>query len=444
MAKIDREDFRHKFLKEAKSLIKPLKIDNSFYAPSYKRNISMVLPAALELLGFEFEGRKSLLEDRDCGKTFKTENPENIILLIVDSLGIDQFLKSSIFQHIGGCGRAFPISSVFPTVTSSAIVSIHTGLTPERHGILGYKIFFKELGVIVDTLRMCTIKARWRDALVRTGIDMRSLMWGQAPYKDLENQDIKHVMFLQEGIAGTGLSHFIADWGDMLDFGNLIDAFSLANRVIEKYDGQRLLLNIYVGSLDMLSHKYGPNSLEYKLGMEFLEKNLLRFLSSLDPKLSKKTLLLILSDHGQDEIRPEYNLIFSEEDIEDVKPFMRTQPGKSGRIIHFYPREEHQDELRSWLEEKAGDKGIILGFEDIENEILLDIADRDRVCTRVGNMVLALREGIYTRFDFKKENKRKEIIDRPMLGSHGSLSFNEMASLLLTTNLSDFQKSWRE
>ncbi|MFX1362641.1 MAG: hypothetical protein ACFE7A_04240, partial [Promethearchaeota archaeon] len=108
------------------------------------------------------------------------------------------------------------------------------------------------------------------------------------------------------------------------------------------------------------------------------------------------------------------------------------------------PREEHQDELRSWLEEKAGDKGIILGFEDIENEILLDIADRDRVCTRVGNMVLALREGIYTRFDFKKENKRKEIIDRPMLGSHGSLSFNEMASLLLTTNLSDFQKSWRE
>jgi len=440
VGKMDHEDFKHKFLKEAKSLIKPLKIDNSFYAPSYKRNISMVLPAALNLLGFEFEGRKSLLEDNDCRRAFKSENPENIILLVVDSLGIDQFLKSTIFQDIGRCGGAFPISSVFPTVTSSAIVSIHTGLTPERHGILGYKIFFKELGVIVDTLRMCTIKARWRDALVRSGIDMRSLMWGQAPYKDLQSQDIKHVMFLQQGIAGTGLSHFITDWGEMLDFGDLIDAFSLAKKVIEKYDGQRLLLNIYVGSLDMLSHKYGPNSLEYKLGMEFLEKNLFRFLSSLDRQLSKKTFLMVLSDHGQDEIRPENNLIFSEEDIEEVKSFMRTPPGKSGRIIHFYPREEHQDELRDWLEEKTGDKGIILGFEDIENEILLDIVDRDKVCTRVGNLVLALREGIYTRFVFKKENERKKIIERPMLGSHGSLSFNEMASLFLATNLSEFQK----
>ncbi|MFX0097345.1 MAG: alkaline phosphatase family protein, partial [Candidatus Hodarchaeota archaeon] len=307
-------------------------------------------------------------------------------------------------------------------------------------GILGYKIFFKELGVVVDTLRMCTIKARWRDALVRSGIDMRSLMWGQAPYKDLRDQDIKHVMFLQEGIAGTGLSHFIADWGEMLDFGNLIDAFSLAKRVIEKYEGQRLLLNIYVGSLDMLSHKYGPNSLEYKLGMEFLEKNLLRFLSSLDREISKKTLLLVLSDHGQDEIRPECNLVFSEKDIEEVEPFMRTPPGKSGRIIHFYPMEEHQDELRNWLEEKTGDKGIVLGFEDIEKEILLDIVDKDKVCTRVGSLVLALREGIYTRFDFKKENERKEIIERSMLGSHGSLSFNEMVSLFLAMNLSEFQK----
>lgn len=443
MKRTDREDFRHEFLMEARSLIKPLKIDRSFYAPSYKRNISMVLPAALELLGFEFEGRKSLLEDKDCRKVFEIENPENIIFLVVDSLGMSQFLESSVFQDIGECGGAFPISSVFPTVTSSAIVSIHTGLTPERHGILGYKIFFKELGVVVDTLRMCTTKARWRDALVRSGIDMRSLMWGHAPYKDLQSQDIKHVMFLQEGIAGTGLSHFIADWGEILDFGNLIDAFSLAKRVIERYDGQKLLLNIYLGTLDMLSHKYGPNSLEYKLGMESVEKNLFRLLSSLDKRSSEKTLLMVVSDHGQDEIVPENSLIFSEENIEETKRFMRTAPGKSGRIIHFYPLEERQDELRDWLEEKTGDKGIILRFEDIEREILHEITDRDKVRTRVGNLVLALKEGIYTRFSPKKEDEQKEIIERSMLGSHGSLSFNEMASIFLIANSSNLQRMWR-
>ncbi|MFX1486744.1 MAG: alkaline phosphatase family protein [Promethearchaeota archaeon] len=443
MKRMDRENFKHEFLKEARSLIKPLRIDRSLYAPSYKCNISMVLPTALGLLGFEFEGRKSLPAIKDCRRAFEIENPENIIFLVVDSLGMNQFLESSVFQDIGRCGGAFPISSVFPTVTSSAIVSIHTGLTPERHGILGYKIFFKELGVVVDTLRMCTIKVRWRDALVRSGIDMRSLMWGHAPYKDLQSRDIKHVMFLQEGIAGTGLSHFIADWGEILDFGNPIDAFSLAKRVIEKYDGQKLLLNMYLGSLDMLSHKYGPNSLEYKLGLEFVEKNLLRLIRSLDQRSSRKTLLMVVSDHGQDAITPEDSLVFSEEDIEETKPFMRTAPGKSGRIIHFYPTEEHQDELRDWLEERTGERGVILRFEDIEREILHDIVDREKVRTRVGDLVLALREGIYTRFSSKKENERKEIIDRPMLGSHGSLSFNEMASIFLIANSSDLHRMWR-
>ena len=76
--------------------------DEDLFIPNYNQNIFMTIPTAFRMLGIDVMDRKNLFDNKNC-KSMLEENEclsaENVINVIVDSVGIQQFpLASKLFK----------------------------------------------------------------------------------------------------------------------------------------------------------------------------------------------------------------------------------------------------------------------------------------------------------------------------------------------------------
>jgi len=290
---------------EALKLVKPAKFFEGFYLPNYQRNIFMVLPTVYTFLGFKVRCRKTLLSNRDIKRQLEYAgcfDAKYAIVILLDSLGFQQVRYSKILNKAIENGNLILLSSVFPTVTSTALASIHTGYPPEEHGFVGHKIFIPEIGNIVNILNMCTLEAHERDILPSAGVNVRAFLWQNTVYEDV-NEEYSHIRLIESSIAKSGLSRVIIDdLRKSIGYYNVIDCFSMVREILKKYREKKVFLEIYIGLLDELAHKYGPNSHEYMLGLHLVENNLLRLAYELKDEICDKTVVIIFSDHGQVEL----------------------------------------------------------------------------------------------------------------------------------------------
>ncbi|MHA1722080.1 MAG: alkaline phosphatase family protein [Candidatus Baldrarchaeia archaeon] len=428
-------------MENVKGLVERASFADNLFRPNYRYNVFKIVPTLLEFLELKANEAVSLNKYSKFKKLFEQNgcfDVSKVILFLVDSIGFEQVKHSNLISKLLNNGMGFLLSSVFPTITSTVITSIYTGLPPEKHGILGHKIFVREIGNIVDMLGMSTVDFRERDALCKVGVDVKGFLWSKNVF-DTVRGDFVHISLRDKDIAYSGLSRLITeDRKVAVGYGNLIDLFSLAKRALEKYKNEKIFMDVYVGLLDDLAHKYGPDSEEYILGLKFFEKLLERFVNGLDERLRKETVVLICSDHGQVALNKENMIKFSEEDIATVREWLRIKPGKSGRVIHFYPLEEYMDELRRWLEEKIGRNGVVLEFRKVANELFPETNNIALVEERIGNLLVVCGEGADSLVEKEKE---ETVLEIEFNGSHGSLLLNELVVPVVFTKLDSFKNN---
>jgi predicted AlkP superfamily pyrophosphatase or phosphodiesterase len=252
--------------------------DTPFFIPNYQQNISMVVPTAFMCLDqnlgrpslFDNLQTKQILEENEC------MDAETAIVILVDTLGFTklQAISKRLLAVVEDHG--LQLSSTCPTITSTCLMSAHTGLKPCEHGIVGHKIYIPEYDNIIDFLKMSPIDFKRRDSLMKSGINYRKLAWSPSLY-DLMNRDlIAHVGLIHHRILGTGLSNLLVSPKIRTDIGyaNMIDLFAKAKKIIKnknkkKIQQPKMLLNIYIGYLDELAHLYGPDSQEYLAGFHY-------------------------------------------------------------------------------------------------------------------------------------------------------------------------------
>jgi len=419
----------------ANDLVEKSSFATNLFKPNYMYNVFKVMPTLLEFLGFEANNVSSLNRYSRFKKLFEQHecfNVSKVILFLVDSIGFEQIKHSSLISKLLDDGKGFLLSSVFPTITSTVITSIYTGLPPEKHGILGHKIYVREIGNVVDMLGMSTVDFRERDALCKVGVDVKVFLWSKNIF-DMVKGDFVHISLRDKYIAYSGLSRLITeDRKVAVGYGNLIDLFSLARKALKEYRDKKVFMDVYIGLLDDLAHKYGPSSEEYVLGLQFLEKLIEHFVDKLDEKIQGETVIFICSDHGQVTLKNERVVKFSEDDIAMVKEWLKTRPGKSGRVLHFYVPEEHMDKLKNWLEEKIGENGVVLEFRKVANELFPEVDNLTPVEERVGNLLVTFDEGAES---FVEREKEETVLEVEFKGSHGSLILNELVVPAVFTKL---------
>ncbi|WP_287585077.1 alkaline phosphatase family protein [Candidatus Borrarchaeum sp.] len=423
-----------------------------FSIPDYHQNISMVVPSAFKCLDQDL-GRRSLFDLPQTKRVLEANecmDAETAVVILVDTLGFTKLQEMSnwLFPIIKSHG--FQLSSTCPTITSTCLMSAHTGLTPCEHGIVGHKIYIPEYDNIIDFLKMSPIDFKTRDSLMSSGINFRKLAWNPSLY-DLMNRDlVAHVGLIHHRILGTGLSNLLVDPKIRTDIGyaNMIDLFAKAKKIIKnktnkKIQQPKMLLNIYIGYLDELSHLYGPNSQEYLAGFHYFEIRLREFINTLEKNgLCEKTTLFLFSDHGQVPI--DKILAFTKDDIEQLGKYLSFRPGRSGRAIHFYIKSEFLDEAKNFLSNFIGDKGVVYNFSDVVDFLgCLPSNNHNikRLQERFGDLIVFLKTGYHLDLPKPTKEKKMDWIDRLMsptvkFGSHGSLTLDELIVPCLASNVS--------
>jgi hypothetical protein len=420
---------------------KLLKNTDDLYIPDYRRNIYKILPTALRCLG-----RRVPLEDL-CGfpevRAHLEKNTalgaKRVIVCLVDSLGVDNIQDTrlgKLYNELDGLA----LSSTFPTITSSAVTSIHMGVPPTKHGILGHRIYFDEYGTVVDTLRMAGQGVRIRDALVTAGVDVTRLRWSK-PVVDLLSQQsespIIHADGLPSHIAGTGLGHLFVDKPNILSYADYVDAFGMTRRLLDHYPGEPIFATLYFGLIDYFAHKYGPYSPEYREGCDSFLRQLRIFVERLTPNEAKETTIIICSDHGQTQIREKRKIVFSKAQLQEVKGALIGPPGHSGRVMHFYcAGADNRKRLKQWLKDHVEDRALILDSREIGKSRLFPGKLTQAMTSRLGDLLLICREGVDVEVerDYYYSEKARLLPSAGLVGHHGSLSRDELYTPFLAFN----------
>ena len=422
-----------------KHTLKPIlkQIFRGIYAPDYKICISGVQSTIYEIFGFKEDGKSSLLKNVRFKKVLnqnKVLESDLQVFMLIDTVGFSQFrwnfpLLSHLHESFGG----ILLSSVFPTVTSVAITSIYTGVYPAKHGILGHKIFFREIGNIVNTLTYSVSKGY--DSLYRAGVDPDALLWASrlSDGKELNVVELSHAHILN-----SGLSRFLYRDVRYMGYETIVDGFSKLEYLIRKFrDSGKTLINFYLGDFDALGHSYGCSSVEYRMQAEFFERafrSLILRLQDVD-----NVAFTFVSDHGQ-----QYNhdkIILEKDFIDSLKSQQSISIGRSGRVLHIYTNGENE-QVEEELNSKVSGKGYILSFKDLVRKGLLGKVERGRLSeirARIGDYVLIPNTNIEPEI---RGDQREEGLQVKFEGSstHGGLSKDELLVPWFSASLKEIKR----
>ena len=418
----------------------PLAGTDDLFAPNYQLNVYRVLPTALRCMGVNI-ARDDLFDQPNVMKHLKQNNAldaERVVVCIIDSLGSQNVPGTKLETFLNNI-NAVSLSSTFPTITSAAIPSINFGVPPTTHGILGHIIYFSEYGALIDTLRMSGHKLRYRDAIPYAGIDVRALLWAEGIPEIL--QKFHPSLVVAEGlpgtIPGTGLGRFYVQRENIVPFNGFIDAFGMAQRVFNHYQNHKLFMTLYFPQIDNLTHKYGPNSPEYKAGCNAFHRQLHAFLESLPASEAKRTTIILCSDHGQNILRKNQTILLTQDQLEEVKGTLKVPPGHSGRVTHFYCQSaSKRRKLKRWLVEQVEDRALIFDTKDLDQAQLLPVQSTKRIIQRLGDLLLIARDG--AQLIVERENGSSKpwglLPNQGFLASHGSLTADELSTPFVAFN----------
>jgi len=415
-----------------------------YYTPRYDYNIFKVLPTAYNILGLTLKNRENLFSINKAKKLFEERNcceAQYVILFVIDSLGIKQLEYSSLLKKLVSEGSYLLLSSVFPTITPTAITSIDTGLPPEKHGIAGGKVYIPEIGNLVDLLKLSTPAYKETDVLYKVGVDVKKFLLEPNIFDLTANsEEIVSVKLAERHIARTGLSHLIVDTLERSKgYYFLIDGFSLISQILEKYSENKVLIEFYSGYIDLLIHEYGPTSNEVVFALRHFDLLFEWLAKRVDPAIASKTCIMVFADHGQVALDPNKQIVFSKDDIEETKDWFIVPPGSSGRVLHFYPKPEYKDVLIDWLSEHLSQYGDVFEFSEIKDAYFPRLKNEKIFKNRFGDVVLLLKEGADIVIEREYEAELIEL-EREFKGHHGSATLDELAVPLVFSKLSNFKK----
>ncbi|BCU68205.1 nucleotide pyrophosphatase [Sulfolobales archaeon HS-7] len=205
-----------------------------------------------------------------------------VILFLIDGLGISQLKAASAINE-----KVQTITSVFPSTTATALTTLFTAQMVGDHKVLGYNVYVKELGGVVNTLKYTHVLTRGHDAF-RHLRDFASLFNVKSFLKVAEKSGKKIGVVTPVEIADTAFSNAIYGEPEYHKYSTLWDALYNVRKGIDAD-----LLVVYIPYVDKMSHQYGPYSEPALAALREVFFNVYQLAS----RLSDRD-VIITADHG--------------------------------------------------------------------------------------------------------------------------------------------------
>ena len=346
----------------------PLQLPEEFVHPYYNGASILNIPASIvkQLTGTSF-GEGPLLPEIES-QLFSRQY-QHIALLLVDGLGYDWLYEHLAreaheepalrFWHQILSGAVIsPLTSIAPSTTAAALSTFWTGRPPATHGVLGYEVWLKELGILSNMILHSPAPARGAvGSIYPAGFDPETFISVDLIGEHLQRHGVETRSFQHQSIVNSGLSTMLDQGAQRLPYKTITDMWFhfeenlYANRRTPSYNW------LYWGDHDGLAHRYGADHPRLRYQFEAFGLELLRAIQRMRQNHLKDTLLLITADHGHlvTARNPKYDLLR----YADMMDLLAMYPSGDNRLPYFYAATGQEQALKEcfythWTEEEFG------------------------------------------------------------------------------------------
>ncbi len=407
-------------------MVRDIGLGNDRLLPDYGANCLSSVPATLLSLFGIGTDRPRLPPETFEG--VETKGVENVVLFLFDGFGFNEWKRqegAGLVKLFHDRGRVTPITTVFPTTTSTALTTLATGRTPQEHGLIEWYLYLSELDMIVETLPFSPMGASGGDRLLSVA-DPRILFEGETIYKRMMEEDVSVHAFLNRRIAHSGYSSLVHHDSDVVPFSYASDLMASLRTKIEESRGPAFFY-VYWSMVDTVEHTHGPNTEESRLEASMISNVIKEGLAGkLDESAARRTLFLATADHGQI-FSPIEEAMILDDDPEVVRNLAtsangrRIYPWGAPRDVYMKLREGSLEATKESLSRSLGDKATVLRTSDAVGSGLFGTGvPSERFAERVGDLMVlpnGTRNAWY---------RHPEVEEPTLKGMHGGLHPDEM------------------
>jgi predicted AlkP superfamily pyrophosphatase or phosphodiesterase len=354
---------------------------------------------------------------------------QKVVLFLIDGFGYKSFVRYhkrfSFFDALAHKGEVYPVTSVFPSTTPAALTTIHTGLTPQEHGLPEWTVYFEEFDRIIETLPFKTWEMPQADGLLRVGGSSKMLYEGSTLYSELAQHEVRSFVCIDQKYAYSAYSESVHAGSKILPFVTLENSLQEVYSLLQREKGPAYIF-VYWPHIDSVAHHFGPDSDEHVASIQ-------EFTDAVDRELLSKTydhpedvLCMLTADHGQVNIKADNIINLNKYPIIDEN-FMvspkgnRILPTGSPHDVFLFIDPSKMREMVDFLQAELMGQAEVLFITDALEQGLFGIhAPSQKFLKRIGNVLILPYSGYHVWYEFLPNEPYR------LLGIHGGLSEEEM------------------
>ncbi len=337
---------------------------------------------------------------------------KNIVFIIIDALGYnflmeygdDTFLKKHTIRRM---------TSVFPSSTASAYISLITGVAPQQHGLTGWFMYLRETGIITSILPFIT-KAG--------GIPLRNI-----PFTDIFEQDTVFMglnatsySIIHKSYANSQCSASITKGAKKKAYSDIKGFFNNIENILDSGSGRKFIF-AYWDQIDKIAHEKGINSNETLNELKKINTEIEKLALLLD---KKNAALIVTSDHGMIDSSEKLTIRLNDHPL--LKDTLALPLTGDPRVAYCYLKPGMEKQFENYVDKNLEEYCSMYKSHDIIEKGFFGLYEPNRkLYQRTGDYTLIMKKNYMIREALSGE-KNKELI-----GIHGGLTSDEMFSPLI-------------
>lgn len=290
-----------------------------------------------------------------------------VVVLVVDGFGLDCWQRDKhehrFLTRLEQSGTVSSLTSTFPSATAAAMTSVHTGVPPGEHGIVGWSQYHPSIDRVVEPI---PYRFRGGEPGEATAVvSPEAVVTAPSVYPELERQGCSTHVLQQTITLESAYARRTLEGASTHPFEDIDDMARRLRETIEATDRPAYIC-VHLLDLDTVAHAHGTDSPEYQSVLSTLSAALEEQL--LDTGATNGTLLLLTADHGHVDTEPAATVT----PVEDPVVFDRLATRADGTPIRPTggPRNTH-------LHLRPGSVSTVAEY--LRTEYDLDVVSRDRL-----------------------------------------------------------------
>jgi hypothetical protein len=415
----------------------PLDLPQEFLQPFYGGgSIANITPSIVYHLTQTTFGEGRLLPEIEA-RVFPRQY-RHIALVLIDGLGYDWLFdylqqedsrpaEQRFWQQILAEAAVTPLTSVSPSTTAAALTSFWTGVAPAAHGVLGYEMWLKGLGVIGNMIFHSPTEFFSQSGLLyQMGFDVNDFLSSPLIGSHLTDLDVMVRSLQHSSIVNSGLSTMLDKGAQRLPYKPLSDMWFNFTEALESQPQQASFNWLYWGEHDGLAHRYGADNPRMPAQFEAFGLRLLRTVQRLKQQGPADTLVLVTADHGHlvTPKNPRYNL----NQHTDVLETLAMPPSGDNRLPYIYTLPGMRDTFRQrFYQHWSEDEFAMLPAQNaLQAGLFGQGIPHPHSHERIGDWLVLPKGESYLWWSDRPN---------PIIGRHGGLSRTEMLVPLIAIEI---------